>query len=165
MKRTKLITPILVLVCILGFYGVAFSGAAGEPCPACCPGDLPPATSGPFLYGTFTVAVDKVTLGWGDPFEHYNVHVVLHHMFSQHLFSFPVPLTESLCDFEASYIKEAFARIPCLWMFGEPFGFDPAKFVPVISDLYISKKDFCGTGDDMILGVVTIRLVRVKNQF
>lgn len=161
MKRSKLFASLLAVVFILVFYGVAFSGGGAEPCPGCCPTTLPAATSGPFLYGTFTVAQDKITSGWGVGYDHYNVHIVLHHGLDQHLFSFPVPLgAEGLCAYEASDIKAEFARIPCSWKFGEPFGFDPAKYVPVISALYIAKKDFCDTPpDEMILGFVTIRLV------
>jgi hypothetical protein len=155
MKRSKMFPLVLSLMFILGFHGVAFS--MGYEDPAC---QSPPApTSGPYLYGTFTVALDEVTLGI-EGYEHYNVHVVLWHRNNQHLFSFPAPVEQlgvyNLCDYVASFVKTEFAKIPCNLGVGEAFGLTG---FPVITNLYIVKRDFCGTEDEMISGLITIRVV------
>ncbi len=157
MKRCKFVTPILVILSIFGLYGVAFGGS-GEPCPGCCE-NLPSPTLGPHLYGTFTVARDKSEASIYPEYAGYDVQIVLQHKLNQHLFSFFWLGIGDLCAFEASTLKTQFAKIPCTLEVGQPFGFDPAEFVPVISSLYISKRDFCGTEDEMISGMVTIRLV------
>ena len=164
MKRSSMITLVLALVFILGSYGVAFSGG-GEPCPGCC--NNPPApTSGQYLYGTFTVARDKSACGLGDisALKGYDVQIVLRHRLNEvHLFSFHTPLgTGDLCGYDASQLKTAYVKLPCALEVGEAFGFDPLKYFPVISDLYITNKDFCDTPDEMISGLITIRLVRIK---
>ncbi|MFZ1991892.1 MAG: hypothetical protein WAW96_19215 [Alphaproteobacteria bacterium] len=159
MKRSKMIPFLLVLVSILGFYGVAFSGGGYEG--SGCPATLPEPTSGPILYGTFTVARDRITFGI-EGYDHYNVHIVLRHKLNQvHLYSFLAPLgTKGLCDYEEPEIKEIFAKQPCILI--DPSDFDlPITSVPVIYDLQISKRDFCTStvGDEMIFGLIAIRVV------
>lgn len=168
MKRSSMITLVLALVFILGFYGVAFSGG-GEPCPGCC--DNPPApTSGQYLYGTFTVARDKSEASTFPDYAGYDVQIVLQYKLNQHLFSFFAPLGDGhLCavkvsnpDLNRPGLKEMFGGAPCALEVGKAFGFDPTKYFPVISDVYIAKKDFCDTPQEMILGLITIRLVPIK---
>ena len=170
MKRFRMFHLALALVCIFGFYGVAFGGGGeGTACE-----NPPDPTRGPFLYGTFTVAHDSSTcsIDYEDLCAHNNVHIVLRHKLNQvHLFSFPTPTgaPKSLCDYVASNpdpdnhgLKEIFASKPCGENFGEPFGFPPANYFPVIHEIFISKKDFCGSLDEMIFGLITIRLVPIK---
>ena len=169
MRRIRLVSMAFVLACILGFYGLAFAGG-GEPCPGCC--DNPPApTCGPYLYGTFTVARDKSACGIsGNPaLMGYDVQITLRYKAIRvHLFSFHAPLgTGDLCGYDAATLEATFAKYPCPLEVGQAFGFDPAKYFPVISDLYIVQRDFCGTPstpnpDEMISGVITIRLVPIK---
>lgn len=154
MKRSKMFPLVLVLMFILGFYGVAFS--MGYEDPAC---QYPPDPSrGPYLYGTFTVARDQSSCSQYEECAHYNVHIVLRHKLNEvRLFSFPTALgTGNLCGYEASVLKTEFARFPCNLGVGEAFGLGG---FPVISDLYIVKRDFCGTPDEMIHGLITIRVV------
>ena len=162
MKRFRMFPLMLVLVCVLGLYGVALSGG-GEPCPGCC--DNPPApTKGQFLYGTFTAARDKSACGNIPSYAGYDVQMVLRHRLNQvHLFSFHTPLgTGDLCGYDASEFETAFVKFPCALEVGQPFGFDPAKYFPVIHEIFISKKDFCVTPDEMIHGLITIRLVPIN---
>jgi hypothetical protein len=169
MKISRIVPLVATVVCIFGFYGVAFCGGGeGGAC------DSPPdPTRGPFLYGTFTAARDNSECVGilPDLCGHNNVHIVLRHKLNQvHLFSFSTPTgAKSLCDYEASNpdpsdpgLKEIFASKPCGENFGEPFGFSPANYFPVIHEIFISKKDFCGTTDEMILGLITIRLVPIN---
>ena len=170
MKRFRMFPLVLALVCIFGFYGVAFGGGGeGGACD-----DPPDPTRGPFLYGTFTAGHDSSGCSMDVPevCAHNNVHIVLRHKLNKvHLFSFPTPTgAKSLCDYEASNpdplnpgLKEIFAGKPCGENFGEPFGFPPANYFPVIYEIQILKKDFCGSmTDEMIFGLITIRLVPIK---
>lgn len=164
MKKSRLVLMAFVLACILGFYGLAFAGG-GEPCPGCC-NNPPLPRSGQFLFGTFTVARDKSACGLSTnpTLNGYDVQISLRHKLIQvHLFSFHAPLgTGDLCGYDAATLEATFAKYPCALEVGEAFGFDPAKYFPVISDLYIAQQDFCGTPDEMISGFVTIRLVPIK---
>ena len=188
MKRSNLITPILILVCILGLYGAAFGGGGeGGGSGVGCDSTLLPK-SGPFLYGSFTVARFNKPLCPGTStslFCGYDVQIMLEYRLTQaHLFSFQTPLgTGDLCEFDSSQLETIYVNAPCQLMVGEAFEFDPAKYQPVISDINIIKQDFCkadvcnsanpnyladckfdasGTPyspDEMISGLITIRLV------
>jgi hypothetical protein len=170
MNRNKMIPLVFVVMFILGLYATAFCGGGGEGS-AC---DNPPApTRGQFLYGTFTAARDNSTCVGIDPVlcGHNNVHVVLRHKLNEvHLFSFSTATGgKSLCDYEASNpdpnnpgLKEIFASKPCGENYGEPFGFPLANYFPVIHEIQILNKDFCGSSDEMIFGLITIRLVPIK---
>jgi hypothetical protein len=165
MKKGSITTLVLSFVFVLMFCDSAIGGG-WEPCPGCCPDTLPAPNRGPYLYGTFTAARDKSASSVFPEYAVYDVHVILRHKLNQvHLFSFPVPAPLSeppapadyiLCGYETSDIKGLLAKIPCIWGFSEPFGLPG---VPVISDLYITKIDFCGTPDEMIHGLITIRVV------
>jgi len=165
MQKSGMIASFLTIVVIFGFYGVAIGGG-WEPCPGCCPDTLPAPDHGPYLYGTFTAARDKSESSLYPEHAVYDVHVILRRKLNQvHLFSFPAPAPLSvppaptdyvLCGYETSDIKVLLAKIPCSWRFSEPFGLPG---VPVISELYITKRDFCGTPDEMIHGLITIRVV------
>jgi hypothetical protein len=163
MKRSKMIPLGLALVSILGFYGVAFCG--GEPGFGTCPAVLPAPSHGQFLYGTFTAALDQATVYADD--SHFNVEIVLLHGTKVHLFSFWTDLGGGdLCDQTAvnpTTIKYFLAFYPCSLAVGEPFGFDPTMFTPVISDINILKRDFCGDYErQMIEGFIAIRLVPAR---
>ncbi len=196
MKKNKLITPILILVCILGLYGVAFSGGGEGGAYVCDPTLLP--NSGPFLYGTFTVARFNKNLchyNPGLPFCGYDVQIMLEYRLTKaHLFSFQAVLgTGDLCGYDSPTLEQIFVNLPCSLGVGDAFGFDPAKYQPVISDISIIKKDSCKADvcnpqnpnyatdcwnyngivggqqqtiyyspDEMISGLITIRLVPVK---
>lgn len=149
MKRSSMIALVLALVFVLGFYGVAFSGG-GEPTKS-CPQDMPDPTSGPFLFGAFTVALDKSYCGVinADVCSHYTIQLTLARFGKSsqlHLFSFstPSPVTNtSICSLSNSDIKDAYKRMPCLLNVGQAFGLEGT---PVIADLHITKKDFCTIG-------------------
>jgi len=157
MKRSKTFSLLLSFLLILGLCGIALS--MGFEDPTCEPQD---PTSGPYIHGTFTVALDGLTLGmdYDIAYEHYNVHLVLHHGRTKHLFSFFAPVEQvggyNLCTYDAAYLKTEFARMPCSLGVGEAFGLTG---FPAISNLHIVKRDFCGTPDEMIFGLVTIRVV------
>jgi hypothetical protein len=163
MKRDSIVLPVLVLILLLVFSGMAMAGE-----PAGCP-DLDP-TKGPFLFGTFTAARDKsfCTNQYSEACPHYyEFHVVLTHRLKVHLFSFVADLEDlRLCDYVASNpndpdnpgLKEIGAKLPCILGVGEAFGLTG---VPVIYNLKITGRDFCGTADEMILGLITIRVVPV----
>jgi hypothetical protein len=161
MKRDSIVLPVLVLILVLAFSGIAMAGE-----PAGCP-NLEP-TKGPFLFGTFTAARDKsyCTTTYPAACSHYyEFHVVLTHRLKVHLFSFVANLEDlHLCDYVASNphdpnnpgLKEIGARIPCILGVGEAFGLPG---VPVIYNLHITEKDYCGSEDEMIQGLITIRVV------
>ena len=58
MERIKMMSLVLAIVLTLSIHGVAFGGGAEGGAGGCPnnPEELPPPTSGPFIYGTFTVA-------------------------------------------------------------------------------------------------------------
>jgi hypothetical protein len=158
-KRINSFPLVLTFVFILGLYGVA-AGGGGEPGQG-CPATMPPATSGPFLYGTFTVAQDKSEASLYSELAGYDLHIGLQYKLIKHLFSsFILGLDQrGLCGVEDSELETLYAKLPCVLGIGEAFGFDPAQYIPVIKDLHIIKQDFCGTTDAMIEGIVIIRLV------
>jgi hypothetical protein len=155
MKRTKMIPLVLVFVSILGFYGIALSG--GDP--GSCTSPPPSPTSGPFITGTFTAALNQFD------YDSYDVHLELAHRFKVHLFSWSYDLLgggPSLCDLTPEMIKDPtgfLALVPCLIDVGTPFGLNGT---PVIKDVFILKRDFCDLPGDprqMIFGTITIRVV------
>ena len=168
MNGKKMIPLVSAVLVVLGLYGTAFCGGGGLP--GGCPSVLPQPTRGPFLYGTFTVAHDKSPCGLVPPstgLVGYDVQLVLRHFEEVHLLSFFTSVGDrSLCSYTASELKDLFARTPCGYEavgFGYPFGFDLADYTPVIFDLSILRRDCDPTrNEEMILGLVTIRLVPVK---
>lgn len=165
------VLSVFALVIIAGFYGVAFSAGGGfEHLPGCEPENLPLPTSGPYLYGYFTVARDKhrcsnPELGLCDiNCRHYNVQVVLFRELSSiRLFSFEDPPDTieddlDLCS-RATGLKKIYKSYPCDLQVQKSFGIDG---VPVITKISIIKKDFCGTKNEMIYGIVQIRVVPRK---
>jgi len=167
MKRNMMISSILALLMIVGLCKVAFGGGGFEGS-GCEPENLPPPNSGPYLYGIFTVARDKsecTLFTHPDECGHYNVHAVLFRETKLHLFSFTSSMgVGDLCDsgIYNKWIKNEFASYPCMLEVGEAFGFGSTKYTPVITKVSIIKKDSCGTLDEMIYGLVTIRLVPHK---
>jgi hypothetical protein len=148
-----MIPLVLGLISIFGFYGIALGG--GDPGACASP---PPPNSGPYITGTFTVALNQAS------FCTYDVHVELAHRFKLHLFSWSYDVCygggPSLCELTAEMIKDPsgfLALVPCLIDVGTPFGLSGT---PVIKDVFILKRDFC---DDptrqMIFGTITIRVV------
>jgi hypothetical protein len=156
MKRKIIISLLLVLVVIFCSHEVAFSKGGGFEDPACL--NLPQPSSGTFLYGTYTVARDKSSCSIDLPTAcgHYDVHVVLQKKNKIHLFSFYDMGTGDLCGLGAAGLKKTFEPYPCIINVEEAFGI---AGVPVIVDLNITRKDFCGTPDEMIQGQITIRVV------
>jgi len=139
-----------------------------------CPSDLPPP-SGPFIFGNFTVALDKSQCSVTFPeYANYVMHAQLTKSGKIHLFSYQTPglSGRNLCSYTVSEVKELYKRVPCLLDVGQVFGL---QGIPVISELVILKKDFCTIGPDnpaldevlypnvplnaMISGVVVIRVV------
>jgi hypothetical protein len=156
MKRKMMVSLVLASVVILCFYGLAFSRGGGFEDPTCQ--KLPKPSSGPFLYGTFTVARDKSSCSIDMPNAcgHYDVHVVLQKKNKIHLFSFSDMGTDDLCSLGAAGLMNTFKKAPCYFNVEEAFGI---AGVPVVVDLNITRKDFCGTPDEMIQGQVTVRVV------
>jgi len=158
MKRMTMISWILALSVIFGFYGVAFSG--GGPEDPACPTPLPDPDAGKFLRGEFTVAPDKGPCSPYDECLHYNVHYLLKWGNQRHLFSFPTSMgTGDLCSYSSEELKDIFARVPCGMEVGVAFGLSG---VPVITNLEIVKQYSCGTNDEMIRGEIVIRVVPLE---
>lgn len=156
MKTKRTILVVLALSMLFGFYGVGFSGGGPED-PAC--DFLPPADSGKFLRGEFTVARDEGDCTVEDPEKcgHYNVHAYLRWGYQEHLFSFQSALgSGDLCSYTEEQLMEEFARRPCTEQVGVAFGL---YGVPVITDLQIVARDSCWGLDEMIRGEIVIRVV------
>jgi len=172
MKRSRGFELVLIVMFILGLYGFAF-GEGGEP-GGSCPADLPQPNSGPFVWGEFTVALDKsgCSVGYSDQCANYVLHAKLRRFGKVHLFSYHTTGLSgiNLCDYKVSELKELYKRVPCLLDVGQAFGL---QGIPVIAELIISKRDFCKIGLDnpplpgfddvpinaMISGEVVIRVV------
>jgi len=153
MKKRELIPLVVLLVLILGSFGIALADGGADP--NACLDPLPPPSSGPFVRGDFTVAFDKRI----DSFPHYNFHAVLKYTNDIHLFSAPQKtwVDKTLCDFTASDIKELLKFYPCWMDVGGYFGIIGT---PVIADLTITKQDQCTDPiNAMIMGEVVIRVV------
>lgn len=159
MKRIKMFPLVLGVVSIVGFYGIALGGS--DPT-ICFP--LPSPDSGPYITGTFTVALNQYD------YSRYDVHFELAHRFKVHLFSWSYPLSleggePSLCDLTPDMIKDPnglMAQVPCRLDVGGPFGLIGT---PVIKNVVILKRDFCQTPGDplqMIMGAITIRVVPLR---
>jgi len=155
MKKRRMIALVLGLISIFGFCGIALGGGDPGACAA-----LPLPNSGPYLTGTFTVALNQSS------YCTYDVHIELAHKFKVHLFSWSYDVClgggPSLCELTAEMIKDPsgfLASLPCLLDVGGPFGLSGT---PVIKDVVILKRDFCQDSSDplqMILGAITIRVV------
>jgi len=178
MKKSRLFPLVLALVSTLGFYGIAF-GEGGEP-GSSCPEVLPPPKSGPFIWGEFTVALDKsgCTLAFPDQCANYVLHTKLKRFGNVHLFSYNTTglSGRNLCSYTVSELKELYKRVPCLLNVGQAFGLEG---IPVITELVILKKDFCTIDENnpalseevypdvpleaMISGDVVIRVVPPPN--
>jgi hypothetical protein len=160
MKRTRIISWIVALSVIFGFYGIAISG--GGPEDPNCPEPLPAPNAGKFLRGEFSVAGDKgdCSVIYPEECPHYNVHFLLKWRNQTHLFSFMTPLgTGDLCPYTSEELKETFRRVPCGMGVGLAFGLSG---VPVITNLEIVHQDFCGSPDEMIRGEIVIRVVPLE---
>ena len=148
MKRNMMISLVLSFVMIVGLCTTAFGGGGFEG-QGCEVANLPLPTSGPYLYGIFTVARDQSVCSLythTDECRHYNVQAVLFRGTKIHLFSF-VPGTSmgsgDLCnpDLEGKtfdqWLKDEFGSYPCTLEVGEAFGFDSVKYTPVIKKISI----------------------------
>jgi len=153
MKKKKMIYLAMALAMVFGFSGVALGGGGGPEDPAC--DVLPEPTSGRFIWGSFTVAMDTSTCSQEWPeCAHFNVHVVLRRFGHVYLYSFPATLgTGDVCSYSASDFKTTFARVPCTLEVGQDFGLEG---VPVIKSLRITRQD---CDDQMIKGRIVIRVV------
>lgn len=168
--KGKMTVLVLAIVSVLGFYGVAM-GEGGGPDPGACAFDpWPQPTSGPFLWGEFSIALDKVALGEYNA--HYNIHVKLARFGKMHLYSFPEgpPSGINICNYTAGDIKNLYKKIPCALGVEGDFGLTG---VPVIAELVITNRDFCDgppppipgwkwpnvPEDGMISGLIVIRVV------
>jgi hypothetical protein len=159
MKRKMMFSLVLALIAILCFQGLAFSRGSGREDPDC--EILPQPSSGTYLYGTYTVARDSSSCSIDMPTAcgHYDVHVILQKKNKIHLFSFSDMGTTDLCSLGAAGLRSTFALYPCYINVGEPFGKGKPAWIPVIVDMTITKKDFCGTPAEMVKGQITIRVV------
>jgi hypothetical protein len=173
--KSKVWLCLLAVIVVAGFTGTVQAGKMGGPeCPTC---NAPvPATKGPWLHGSFTVALDGGMCSSFDPWTcgHYNIQAVLKRGSTMQLYSFPAPLlsmdgtdengnwTYNLCDVSASDFMvwqdcADLGAMPCMLGVAKDFGFD--GYTPVITHVEIKKKDFCGTGQVMLKGHLRIRLV------
>lgn len=159
MKKSKIIPFVLSFMFVFGFYRTALGGFEPGGC-----NNLPDPNSGPFLYGEFTLAVDKVCPP-GSECAHYNLHLKLWrekggNKVEEHLFSSSAPPMEgSICDLRSQYIIDYYGFYPCVMEVEVPFGRN-YQGVPVIYELQITNKDFCKDPPNaMISGPVTIRVV------
>jgi hypothetical protein len=148
---------VLLAALVFGFYGIAIGGGAEDPF---CQ-DLPAPTSGHFINGHFTAALDKSYCGFISCGGHHNIHLELKRHKEVHLFSFLAPLGDKdICSYSDVEIKELFKGKPCELRIEEAFNL---RGIPVVVDLSITKKDFCDTYEDaMISGEVLIRVVHIR---
>ena len=170
---------VLALSLAVGFYGPAFAAKSGAEDPRCNAADFPDPTSGPFLTGTFTAAVDKSTCSLDYPgaipegYTHYNFHVKLWKRWKSYMFSGPLEVPEGsvegnifvfskkLCEYTNAEIKAIINEEPCNWYVGDPFGFPLEQYVPIVVYVRVTDRDFCAEPGDkqMIKGFIKIRLV------
>jgi hypothetical protein len=173
--KGKTVLILLALLMIVGISEEAFS-YGNEPEPGSCAYEPTGKITGPYLKGTFTVARDKLVLQYGseEP-QHYNVQFLLKWGNRKHLFSFFATLLDNdyswdgvgdppdcydtfLCGVQASDLMEwdEFGNQPCILGVGEAFGLEGT---PVIVELEITERDFCGCEDAMIAGTIIIGVV------
>jgi hypothetical protein len=175
--KGKMVYFLLAFVMIVGISGDAFT-YGGHAEPGSCEVEPSGKITGPYVMGTFTVARDKMTL-ISENKAHYNVQFLLKHGREVHLFSFTAELLPDdsteyigdcyethLCDVEESDLTEwsdsnndgiaGFGHQPCQLGVGEAFGMEGT---PVIVDLKITERDFCGCENAMIAGTVVIGFV------
>jgi hypothetical protein len=172
---------ILMFISIFFFYGIAMADGGGpenpgSDCDCFEQQDVQP-TSGPFLWGTFTVARDRETFGvppsgdFGspDPYDHFNVHVTLRRFGEVHLFHtfrrVPDGISDglyNLCDLTDAELKEAYERLACDLEVEQAFGLTGT---PVLVSLKV-KQDECfvptsggDSPEQMIKGTILLRIV------
>jgi len=168
MNKTKTIVLLLAFGFIFYFSGMAAGDGGGpEPNAACI--SLPSATdTSPLIKGFFTAAYDKsqCTVDHPSKCRHYDMHFVLEmpqlinekETLVRHLFSFPMGVCDrDICSYTEVELKEKYKFQPCNKEVGKAFGL---KGVPVLTDLSVTVRDFCGdTKKGMIAGTLKIRVV------
>ena len=158
-KMFYLLIPLMLSFIV---YGTAFGkGMASEPGPG-CPAVLPEPTSGPILAGTFTASHDlDVCAGYAECV-YYQIHFTLAYRGKMYNFSGNVKDDSGayiLTDATSQDIKDLAAWVPCSWGqngLQEVFGLTG---YPVIYNVYILKRDFPNTAQEMISGTITVRVV------
>lgn len=162
--RRRFLAVMVVLLVVTGICGSAMGGGRGPEDPVCT--DLPKPNRGPFIWGTFTVALDagSCSIDFPDLCQHFNVHAVLQNLREVHLYSFSAEAFDAelgtiidLCALSSAALQEEFARVPCSLSIGQDFGLTGT---PVIKQLKITKRDFCGDSQkQMLQGWILIRVV------
>jgi len=171
----KKVMRVSLLVVMITFYcsGIAIADGGGpEPISACK--SLPSVTAtSPLITGSFTAAYDKSQCSLEAPEDcrHYDIHFVLEmpqlingeETVRRRLFSFPMRVCDrSICSYTEIYLKEAYKAQACNMGIGKAFGLGG---VPVLTDISVTDRDFCDTGDEgMLAGTVKIRVVPIPEQ-
>lgn len=168
MDKKVMMVSLLVVMIIFYCSGIAIGDGGGPESTKACK-SLPSATAAsPLITGSFTAAYDKSQCSIGAPEEcrHYNIHFVLEmpqlingeETVRRRLFSFPMGVCDkSICSYEEIYLKKAYKAQACNLEIGKAFGLGG---VPVLTDISVTDRDFCDSGDEgMLAGRVKIRVV------
>ena len=178
MKKTLMFLT-LMLATIFCFYGIALADGGGPENPGsdcdCFDTQDPQPTSGPFIWGAFTVARDIETFGVecsfasSDPCDHFNVHVTLRRFGQVHLFHtfrrVPDGIGDgiyNICDLTNDELKEAYKRLACDLDVEEYFGLTGT---PVLVKLKVKQRECFipssggDTDQQMIKGTILLRVV------
>jgi hypothetical protein len=178
--KSKGMIFVLALAAMFCFYGTVLADGGGPEDPgsdcACFDTmDIKP-TSGPFIWGEFTVARDRDAFGvecnFEDGFEncdHFNVHVTLRRFGEVHLFhTFRRVATDiangtyNICDLSDADLKGAYERLACDLNVEEYF---ELAGTPVIYYLNVTEKECLvttsggDTAEQMIKGTIILRVV------
>ena len=171
MERLHMFPMILTLLFLFIFYGVALGNGGARGNPGCNCQSWPEPTAGYFLWGDLTIAFDKLLYGEvGLPY--YNIQAQLKRGTQVHLYSRSLPSGgKNICDYTPYELIDptnGYGKLPCIMGIEEDFDLSG---VPVIYDLKVTHKDFCGekidghyppsyeAQDAMISGKITIRVV------
>ena len=168
MNKKKTMILLLALGFFLYFSGMAIGDGGGPEPKSDCSRLWPATDTSPLIKGFFTAAYDKSQCTVDRPSEcrHYDMHFVLEmpqlingkETLVRHLFSFPMGVCDrDICSYTETELKEKYKYQACNMGIGKAFGL---KGVPVITDLSVTVRDFCGdTNDGMIAGTLKIRVV------
>ncbi len=149
MKKIRLSIWIISLSIVLCFSGFAYAG--GDPQDPLDCSSPPDPTSGPFIWGNFTVS--QVQIGFDSRSV---VHITLRRYGEVHLYNFPGTLKD-LCNLDEIILLGDVAEWACEFGVGQDFEIDG---FPVVKRLRIRQMELCGDPEDeMIRGTVLIRVV------
>jgi hypothetical protein len=177
--KKNLIFLTLMLATLFCFYGIVLADGGGPEDPGsdctCFDTQDPQPTSGPFIWGTFTVARDRETFGVPPnfdnptPYDHFNVHVTLRRFGQVHLFHtfrrVPDGIAAgdyNICDLTNDELEEAYERLACDLEVEQYFNLTGT---PVLVNLKVTQRECFvptnggDTPEQMIKGAILLRVV------